>query len=108
MEDSFSMDQSGRGEWFQDDSSPFKHGLHLRSSGIRSRRLGILLLEKKAPGDSSFLDDTDVQVLPLLLHPGLIQGVERHPKGSSRSSLPACLNQTSVERQRGRSRRRIK
>ena len=107
MEDSFSMDQSGRGEWFQDDSSPFKHGFHLRSSGIRSRRLGILVLEKKAHGDSSFLDYTDVQVLPLL-HPGLIQGVERHPKGSSRHSLPACLNQSSVERQRGRSRRRVK
>ena len=50
VEDHFSMDQGGGGGWFLDDSSVLHllctlflllfHQLHLRSSGIRSWRLG--------------------------------------------------------------------
>ena len=52
MEENFSMDLVGvgEGEWFQDDSCALHvscalfllllHQLHLRSSGVRSRRLG--------------------------------------------------------------------
>ena len=50
VEDSPSMDLGLVGRWFQDDSStlylfctlflPLLHWLHLRSSGIRSKRLG--------------------------------------------------------------------
>ena len=50
VEDNFSMDQGGGGGWFLDDSSVLRllctlflllfHQLHLRSSGIRSWRLG--------------------------------------------------------------------
>ena len=59
MEESFSTDlgEGGRAEWFQDDSSTlhllctlfllFLYQLHLRSSGIRSWRLGTPALEKK-------------------------------------------------------------
>ena len=51
VEDSFSMDQAGWEGWFQDDSNALHllrtlflslHQLHLRSSGIRSPKLGTL------------------------------------------------------------------
>ena len=51
---------NGEGEWFQDDSSPLRllctlfllllHQLHLRSSGIRSWRLGTLVLKQGFSG----------------------------------------------------------
>ena len=56
MEDNFSMDQGVWG-WFQDYSNTLHllctlfllllHQLHLRSSGIRSQRLGIPVLHDK-------------------------------------------------------------
>ena len=57
--------EPGRGGWFQDDLSTLLsvhvlytffllllHRLHLKSSGIRSQRLGTPSLEPKAPGGS--------------------------------------------------------
>lgn len=59
------------------------------------------ILQKNALWVNLCLGYTEFQALSLL-EPGLVQGVERHSKGSSRNSLPACLKQASVERQRGK------
>ena len=59
MEDNFSKDQAGWEGWFQDDSNTLHllctlflslHQLHLRSSGIRSRRLGTPVSHLTLPG----------------------------------------------------------